>query len=137
MAEVAVGGLLDETEMVVERGQVRAFARALGERTEDPAALPTFLAAALLWREEPQEEAYRRAGLELGRLMHGEVAWEWSRPLRLGEVLTVRRRLASRERKRGRRGGAMTLVTIEAVFLDRDGEEVARQRDVVIEVDGD
>lgn len=134
MAEVAVGALLDETEMVVERGQVRAFARALGAETEDPAALPTFLVAALLWRDEPQEEAYRRAGLDIARLVHGEVAWEYLRPLRLGDVLTVRRRLAARERKAGRRGGAMTFATIEAVFADAAGREVARQRDVVIEV---
>jgi len=63
----------------------------------------------------------RRPPVGEGRGMNGEVELEFARPLRVGDKLRGRRRLASLESKRGRR---RDMVVATWVTEYRDGDEV-------------
>jgi acyl dehydratase len=77
--------------------------------------------------------AVRRLGLDIARVVVGEVEWRYERPVLAGERLDGRRVVADVRRREGGRGGAMTLVTLETEFRDATGEVAVRQREVLIE----
>jgi hypothetical protein len=133
-----------ETEIVfelpVERGKVREFALAVAEDNPihydldearrrglpDIVAPPTFTVTQM-W-QVPREEREQRLGANLAyeRVLHGEQEFFYQRLPVAGEVLTGRMRIASDVSKRGRRGGAMRVVTYESLFTDASGAEVLR-----------
>jgi acyl dehydratase len=85
------------------------------------------------WEERGVEGVIEDMGLDLARSVHGEVAWELVKPMHVGDVLTARRRVKSVSRRQGRRGGAMTLVELETLVTNADGELVVRRTDTMIE----
>ena len=132
----------------VDRSKVREFARALGDPdpvyTDVDAARaagftdipvpPTFVVSSAHWREEDNMVA--TLGLDLRRVLHGECGWEYHGPVVVGDQLTARRRVSGVNRREGRRGGTMTMVTIETDFVNQREELVVRQTDVLIETGG-
>jgi acyl dehydratase len=140
-----VGLVVDEFSFGVEAGKVREFARAIHDpapRYVDPAAaraegfggVPaplTFTVVAGHHRDAPA--AIRRLGLDIARVVVGEVEWTYERPVVAGDRLDGRRVVADVRTREGARGGAMTLVTLETEFRDQHGELAVRQREVLIE----
>lgn len=130
---------------VVEEGKIREFAKAIRDdnpahRDADAAAEQgfdgivaplTFVASSAHWRDGPGPLA--DAGLDLTRTLHGESEWEYRRPLIAGEVLDVESEVVGREEKEGRRGGSLTIHTLENRYLDADGEAVVVERWKLIE----
>jgi hypothetical protein len=143
-----IGLELDSVTFPVERGKVREFVRSLHE--DDPvfqdaataqargfAAIPvplTFAMSAFHWRE--RDAAIEDLGFDFARLLHGGTAWEYLRPVVVGDELTIRRRVQDVKQRDGKRGGTMTFVTIEAEATDADGEVVMRQTDTLIQTGG-
>jgi hypothetical protein len=74
-----------------------------------------------------------KLSLELRRIVVGSVSWEYERPLRAGDSLVGTRTVIADERRTGRRGGAMRLITLETVYVDTAGAVAVRQREVLIE----
>ena len=119
-----IGTVVDEFSFGVEAGKVREFARAIGSPAD---AVPlTFTAVAAHHRDA--RAAVDKLGLDIKRVVVGEVEWEYERPLVVGDTLHGRRIVAGvRER------GPMTFVTLETEFRDASGEIALRQREVLIE----
>jgi hypothetical protein len=65
-----------------------------------------------------------------GTGLHAEQHYEYHRPLRAGEVLTVTMRPGETWEKEGRRGGKMTFSESVVEFRDQDGELVVTARGV-------
>jgi acyl dehydratase len=140
-----VGLVVDEFSFGVEAGKVQEFARAIQDpapRYRDAAAAAaegfegvpaplTFTVVAGHHRDAAA--AVRRLGLDIARVVVGEVEWRYERPVLAGERLDGRRVVADVRRREGGRGGAMTLVTLETEFRDEAGEVAVRQREVLIE----
>lgn len=129
-----VGMDLGTVSFPVERGKIRELAAATLDDNpvyEDalPPAPPTFTATAALWGPP----ASRPLGLARGRVLHGEQAYEYLEPIRAGDVLTGRRRLADVRKKGGSRGGTMTFLVIETTYENRDGVDVLLERSTLIE----
>ncbi|MDQ1403581.1 MAG: hypothetical protein QOG03_1897 [Actinomycetota bacterium] len=127
-------------EMTVERGKVREFARAtMSERPEyldDPAPpiTPTFLTTSTFWQPPDAAGVFRKVGMDLKRLLHGEQEYEFfGPPPRAGDVLTAHSRVESIFEKDGKRGGTMTFVVTITDFTDPGGKLVARARSTAIE----
>lgn len=141
------GRELGSVTFPVERGKLRELARALQD--EDPvwsdagAAAdagftaiplpPTFTVVADHWRSAGALEAALALGADLGRLLHGEAAWELLAPIRVGDELTATTRVGAITSREGRRGGTMTLASLETEYRDGAGGLVARRRDTLIE----
>ena len=146
--ESMIGKELDEFPLPVESSKVREFARALLD--DDPIyqdngaaraagfeAIPapvTFAAASSHYKDDLP--LFEQLGLDLKRLLHGESSWEYLAPVRVGDQLTARRRLADVTTRPGKRGGDMTLCTLETEYVNQHGTSVIRERTVVIETGG-
>jgi len=138
---------LESVRFPVERSKLMELARTFKDPDplwHDPAAAaaagfdsvpvpPTATVLADHWRERGATFHAEAAGLDLSRVLHGEVSWEFLRPIRLGDELTAVSTLAGDEARQGKRGGEMRLVTVETSYTDPAGELVARRRDTLIE----
>lgn len=110
----------------VEKGAIRRFAQAIGDLNPVYAAgeiaPPTFPTTFLV--QLPVE-------LDVQRTLHGGEEYEYSRPIRVGDVLSVVRQIADVYTRHGRLG-TMTFLVIEAQGRDQAGEPVFRSRSTII-----
>jgi acyl dehydratase len=134
------GRAYQEIELDVDRDRVTAFALAVGEddprfleaeaaRAEgfpDQVAFPTFptvlgiLASALIV-VDPE------LGMDYTRVVHGEQAFEWRRPIVVGDRLRATPRIADVYAK-----GPNEYLVIEAEVRDADGEVVCMARSTLL-----
>ncbi|MBU1670234.1 MAG: MaoC family dehydratase N-terminal domain-containing protein [Actinobacteria bacterium] len=147
--ESIVGKEFPPFEFLVERGKIKEFARALGDRNpiytdievarrvgfEAVPAPPTYTASFM--HQVPDENfllnLMAEMEIDVARSVHGESEYEYIRPIEAGDVLTVTMTVKDIQKKEGRRGGAMTLITTEATYANQDGEVVQKDRMVFIE----
>jgi hypothetical protein len=94
---------------------------------------PTVGVLADHWREGGALAFAMIAELDIERVLHGEVTFEYLRPLRMGDELIATSTVKDVATRDGKRGGTMTLVTVETDFVNQRGELAMRRRDVLIE----
>ena len=111
-------------ELRAER--VRAFAAAVGHR-DDGTVPPTFVTAAEHEVAMPAVVGDRELDLDYARVVHGEQAYEWHRPMRVGETLMVSTTIESIRRK-----GGMGFLTFRTDLRDPDGGTVVVARTTLI-----
>lgn len=142
-----VGTELPPVRFPLDRSKLAELARSFGDTDpvwSDPQAaeaagfdgipvLPTTTVIADHWREGGAIAMVDAVGADLKRVLHGEVAWEFLKPMRAGLELTARQRVQDVTTREGKRGGSMTLVTLVTEYTDPDGELYARRRDTLIE----
>jgi acyl dehydratase len=138
-----IGRTGEPSTMRVEFGKVREFARAI--KDENPLYFdeahaksvaggvmppPTFTMTQAFW-----EEAASRIelGLDLRRVLHGEQEFEYVKPIYAGDTLTAKARISNVEKRPGKRGGEMTLVTLETEYKNQRGEVCLYSRSTIIE----
>jgi acyl dehydratase len=129
--------------MRVEFGKIREFARAI--KDENPIYFdeahaksvaggvmppPTFTMTQAFW-DEPANRI--DLGLDLRRVLHGEQEFEYVKPIYAGDTLTAQGRISSVEKRPGKRGGEMTLVTLETEYKNQRGEVCLYSRSTIIE----
>ena len=119
-----IGTLVDEFSFAVEAGKVREFARAIGDPSDDVPL--TFTAVAAHHRDA--RAAVGKLGLDIKRVVVGEVEWSYARPLVVGDELQGRRVVVGVREK-----GAMTFVELETEYRDAAGDVALRQRETLIE----
>jgi acyl dehydratase len=126
---ICVGDILDTWDFTVEAGKLREFARAVKDeswRDDDAVAPPTF--TVVCSAQFVERLVTERLTLDRSRTVHGAQSYEYSRPVRAGDVLRCRARLLSDEAKQGRRGGAMRIIQVEVDYrLASTGEAVCRE----------
>lgn len=110
---------------VVEDEHVRRFAAAVGD--DGTFVPPTFVTAPEFAAGLTQVVADGELGLDLARVVHGEQGYDWSRPVRIGETLTVRSTIESIRAK-----GGMELLTLRTEMRGADGELVVVGRSTLI-----
>jgi acyl dehydratase len=137
--------ILDRVEFTVDGGKIGEFVRAT--LTADPvhtddeaaatagfagrAATPTHVVVAGHYRD--QQAMVAGLGLDLARVVVGSVRWSYARPLVAGDHLVGTRRVVADERRDGRLGGSMRLVTLETEYVDASAKPVVWTREVIIE----
>lgn len=138
-------------ELPVERGKVREFALAVGERDPlyfdpehakaegfpDVLAPPTFTVTQIWQVSREEREARLGANLDYGRVLHGEQEFSYKRLPFAGEVLKGVMRISKDFTKEGKRGGQMRFVTYETKFTDAQDEEVLTAFYTLIETSKD
>lgn len=122
-----IGRTSEPTVNEVEKGAIRKFAEAIGDTT------PACLAGEIAPPTFPTTFRGRLPGLELDlkRILHGGEEYEYARPIRAGDVLTVTRKLADAYEKEGSLG-VMSFYIIEAEGRDTGGELVYKSRSTII-----
>lgn len=136
----------------VEGGKIAEFARAIGDdspvfRDRDRAVaqgyadVPAPLTYSVVSNHfaDPAQSGGRYLsevlGMDMGRIVQGEHAWEYHRPLVAGMELEATMSLVADERKTGRRGGEMRIVVREVVYRDQAGDDVLTERITTIETE--
>lgn len=135
-------------EFVVEAGKVEEFARAVHDDNavyRDPDAadrqgfnrIPaplTFTRTGTFPRYQTDESV--DLGFRPEYVVHGGHAYEYERPVFVGDVLTGETTLVDISERKGQRGGMMTIAEVETVYHDQSGERTLTERATVIETDG-
>jgi hypothetical protein len=140
MVDKSKVGMTDEpSEIPIERGKIREFARAcmttnpeyVADRT--PAVPPTFLTTTNFWMNA-STSPLAKLDIDLRRLLHGGQEYVFhGPPPRAGTELTFQTRVDKIYEKEGMRGGTLTFVETVTEFRDPSGELVAEARSTAIE----
>ncbi|WP_049923553.1 MaoC family dehydratase [Halopiger djelfimassiliensis] len=139
-------------EFRIEAGKVAEFARAITDpnpvfrdeavardRGYDrrPAPLPYSQVSRFPRYRVDDRERY---GFDLGfrpeYVLHGEQAYEYDRPLLVGDVLTGTTTLVDVFQRDGEQAGTMTFAVFETAYRDRNGDRVLTERATAIETPG-
>ena len=140
-----IGMIFPKHSATAEAGQLRFFAKAIGETDpvyfDESAARdaghpglpvpPTFLFSMNLirppsnWREE--------AGIELARVLHGEQSFIYHRMAYAGDTLSFDARVSDVYEKKG---GALDFLVTEIKVTNQRGEHVADIRGVTVQRNG-
>lgn len=137
-----IGHELPVSTLTLERGRLRAFARAIGETDPihvdveaaraagypDLPAPPTFLFAAEL-DSGTQMAMAEQMGVPLARLLHGEQGFTYHQPVCAGDTVTVRSRVSEIY---DRKGGALEFVVTLSDVHNQHDDLVARLRAVLV-----
>ena len=137
-----VGQALDPITVDVEKGQLRFFAKATGQR--DPVYLdevaaraagypslpapPTFLFSLDLNQPDPFR-LYDDMGVDLNRILHGEQKFRYAAPICAGDSITLKTRIADIYDKKG---GAMEFIVLETDATNQRGEDVGGMTRVIV-----
>ena len=142
-----VGKTLAEVQFPIERSKLAELARSFGDL--DPVwhdarsaaaagfeAVPTPPTVTCLldhWRDGGVPALVAALGLDLNRILHGNVAWDYLVPVRSGDALSARQFVSDISQRQGKRGGAMTLVKMVTEFTNQRGQLAVRRTDTLIE----
>lgn len=126
-----LGFALPKFSVPVAAERVKQFAEAIGE--SDPGLASEFAPPTFLKVIEGEGGSSRRIveelGIDLRRILHAEQHFDYLAPVRVGETLSVERRVADIYEKKG---GEMEFVVIETSFVDPSEKLVARSQQIVL-----
>jgi acyl dehydratase len=137
-----IGHVVGHSTLLVERGRLALFAKAIGETHPiytDPAAArsagmpdvpapPTFLFAAEL-DSNAIFNLLAQLGVPTGKLLHGEEHFDYFGQVFAGDSVTVSSRIKDIYDKKN---GALEFIEIESEAVDQHGITVARLRNVAV-----
>jgi hypothetical protein len=131
-----IGTDLGTVTFPVERGKVREFANAILDDNpafqEEKAPAPlTFSMTRSFWPTEGGDMS--KININYAMVVHGGQEFEYLGPVRVGDTLTGRSRIADVYEKEGKRGGTMGFYVFETTFANQKGEDVLISRNVIIE----
>jgi acyl dehydratase len=147
--EAIVGMEFPPFEFIIEKGKIKEFARALGDKNpvyydgeaakgmgfRSIPAPPTYTASFL--HHVPDENfllnMMQEMGIAVATSVHGESEFEYLAPICAGDVLTVAIKVKDYYQKEGKRGGKMNFITVESTYTNQEGELVQRDRMLFIE----
>lgn len=119
------GKIYPAVRVTIDEERVRIFARAVDHRSAG--APPTILTIPEIEVGLRNVVSDPELGVDLDRVLHGEQAYEWSRPVAAGETLVAE---ASIESIRGR--GGLQFLTLRTDLRDAQGDRVALARSTLL-----
>ncbi len=137
-----IGMRLVPRTVAVEEGQLRFFAKAVGET--DPIFVDADAARAAGHRALPAPPTFAftlnqlapagadwmaEMGIPIGRVLHGEQGFEHLAPIYAGDTVTLNGAIVDIYEKRG---GALEFVVMEIEAVNQDGLTCVRQRTVTV-----
>ncbi len=129
-----IGRVLSTGSATVSAEHVAAFAAALGDANPEYATLapPTYPIAFMTQAMSGGMETFLELGLNFMTLVHGEQEFEYVRPVKIGETLTLTGRIADVYEKTSSSGGVLDFVVLETEGADEAGKPVFYSRNVLI-----
>jgi len=129
----------------IDPESVKAFARALGETDplylDDAAAAsgpfgaivapPTYPIAFMAQSMAGAASSFDELGLNFMTLVHGEQEFEYERPVKAGETLTLTARIHDVYEKEGR-SGILDILVLETEASDQNGKRVFASRQTLV-----
>ena len=128
-----IGRVLSTGSATVSADHVKSFAAALGDANPEYTkfAPPTYPIAFMVQAMSGGMETFLQLGLNFATLVHGEQEFEYTRPIRAGETLTLTGRIGDVYEKTGS-SGTLDFVVLETEARDQAGEVVFFSRNTLI-----
>lgn len=131
-----IGRPLSTGSATVTAEHVAAFADALGDknpryRGPDAVAPPTYPIAFMTQAMSGGMDTFLELGLNFMTLVHGEQEFEYVRPVKAGETLSLKGRIADVYEKVGS-SGTLDFVVLETEATDAAGKPVFYSRNILI-----
>ncbi|HXJ36762.1 MAG TPA: MaoC family dehydratase N-terminal domain-containing protein [Candidatus Eisenbacteria bacterium] len=128
-----IGRVLSTGSATVTADHVAGFARALGDTNPEyeTIAPPTYPIAFMTQAMSGGMETFLELGLNFMTLVHGEQEFEYRRPIRAGETLSLTGRIADVYEKTGG-SGTLDFVVMETEATDAKGQVVFFSRNTLI-----
>lgn len=120
------GKRYDPVTVDLDADHVAAFAWAIGADPADGVP-PTYAAVYSLGATAPQLFGDEEAAVDLGKLLHAEQEFEWTRHPQVGDTVTSRARVTSDVERRG-----MRFVALETDTSSASGDPICRSRALFI-----
>jgi len=129
-----IGRVLSTGSATVSAEHVAGFAAALDDANPEYATLapPTYPIAFMTQAMSGGMETFLELGLNFMTLVHGEQEFEYVRPVRVGETLTLTGRIADVYDKTNSSGAVLDFVVMETEGADEAGKPVFYSRNVLI-----
>ncbi|MGH7893086.1 MAG: FAS1-like dehydratase domain-containing protein [Candidatus Binatia bacterium] len=129
-----IGRVLSTGSATVTVEHVAGFARALGDTNPEYATVapPTYPIAFMTQAMSGGMETFLELGLNFMTLVHGEQEFEYVRPARIGETLTLTGRVGDVYEKQSGSGGTLDFVVLETEGADAAGNPVFYSRNILI-----
>lgn len=140
-----IGTVVDTVSFEIERGKINEFVRATAtedlahtdseaaQRAGAPDVLATATHVVVAGHQRDQAGFVRRLGLDLARVVVGNVDWQFERALHAGDRLVGTRVVTADDTREARGGGTMRFVTLETEYRDTADEVPVRVREVLVE----
>ncbi|MBW2649402.1 MAG: MaoC family dehydratase N-terminal domain-containing protein [Deltaproteobacteria bacterium] len=130
----------------VERGKIRELAKAIGdpnpvyldkeaaiaEGYKDTPAPPTFLTVPMMWCDK-MPVVINDLNINFMMVLHGEEEYEYYQQIYPGDVITGTPKVVKMEEKTSKSGSKMDMVTMEVLYTNQRGENVAKARSLLVE----
>jgi acyl dehydratase len=129
-----IGRVLSTGTATVSADHVKHFAAALGDANPEYATLapPTYPIAFMTEAMSGGMNTFLELGLNFMTLVHGEQEFEFVRPVKVGETLTLTGRIADVYEKTNSAGAVLDFVVLETEGKDQGGTPVFYSRNVLI-----
>jgi acyl dehydratase len=129
-----IGRVLSTGTATVSADHVAAFARALGDANPEYATTtpPTYPIAFMTQAMAGGMDTFSELGLNFMTLVHGEQEFEYVRPPKMGETLTLTGRIADIYEKTNSAGATLDFVVLETEGKDAGGAPVFFSRNILI-----
>lgn len=141
--EKFIGYELPARKVVVERGQLKLFCKAIGESNsiylEETAAReagfaglpvpPTFPMSLSLLAEPASSEVYEAMGVDKTKLLHGEQEFRYLSPIYVGDELSLRCKISDIYQKND---GALEFIVYDTVLLNQQDKPVVEMQSVTV-----
>jgi hypothetical protein len=135
-----IGTEMGGSQMVVERGKVMEFARAILDDNPayfeaDPPVPLTFTMAQAHWPAPTGGGGAKLAslGLDLLKILHAGQEYEYLGEVKAGDTLTSKGKISDVYEKEGKAGGTMLFVVSENTFTNQRGEDVLIARTILVQ----
>jgi hypothetical protein len=125
-----VGFTTEPTTVVVDGWRVRLFRQAIGDAppvADDGPIPPTFLKA-IEGEHFSSAELLNLLGVPMRGVLHAEQSFELLGPVRVGDAVEVRRRIADIHDKKS---GALTLIVVDSDYRV-DGRTIGSSRQTIL-----
>jgi len=129
-----IGRVLSTGSATVDAEHVATFAAALGDANPEYQAVapPTYPIAFMAQAMSGGMNTFLELGLNFMTLVHGEQEFDYVRPVRVGETLTLTGRIADIYDKTNSAGAVLDFVVMETEGADESGKPVFYSRNVLI-----
>ena len=129
-----IGRVLSTGSATVDAAHVAAFALALGDSSPEFTSLapPTYPIAFMSQAMAGGMDTFLELGLNFMTLVHGEQEFEYVRPIKVGETLTLTGRVADVYEKTNSAGQTLDFVVLETEGKDAAAQPVFFSRNVLI-----
>ena len=129
-----IGRVLSTGSATVDAEHVANFAAALDDTNPEykSVAPPTYPIAFMTQAMSGGMNTFLELGLNFMTLVHGEQEFEFVRPVKIGETLTLTGRIADVYEKTNSAGAVLDFVVLETEGKDPGGKPVFYSRNVLI-----